>query len=116
MKKFGLIGMAIIGSAVLVVSAVNVSLNNKSSNKNSDVSKIALKNLEALTQESSGHTPGEWVTLGSPEEEIVKLGGECIRKVTTCKSFDCSPTGTAAYYCGAFREITDYIPTNEDNC
>jgi hypothetical protein len=43
MKKFGLIGMA-----VLAVAIVNVNLNNKSSNKSSNVSKIALKNMEAL--------------------------------------------------------------------
>ncbi|MDR0603741.1 MAG: hypothetical protein LBG80_05495 [Bacteroidales bacterium] len=77
MKKFGLIGMA-----VLAVAIVNVNLNNKSSNKSLNVSKIALKNSEALTQENQEdwHS-GECGTDVSYEEDY---WGYIISEIKEC--------------------------------
>jgi hypothetical protein len=56
MKKFVLTGMAVPGIAVLAV--VNVNLGNKGSN----ISGVALKNLEALTQENDPLLPMKYLS------------------------------------------------------
>jgi hypothetical protein len=105
MKKIVLIGRVVLGIAVPVMVNVNVNLSNKSSNKS------GMSNMEALTQESQIHSPGEWSDNGSEETKVI-LGGECLLKRTTTQTFNCSSTGTAAYICGTYREIVDYIPTS----
>jgi hypothetical protein len=109
MKKmiFSLSLGSLIGIAAIIAIA-NVNLGSKSSSE----SWITLKNVEGLSQEIPGHSSGVWVSSGTTEEEMVYLGGECFCKKQSSQTFSCSPTGTAAYICGTYREVVDYIPVD----
>jgi hypothetical protein len=95
MKKFGLIGMVALGVAILAGVNVNVNLSSKSSN----MSGVALKNYEALTQENQGdwHS-GECGTDISYDEDIWD------HSVTEIKECDYTLNGWMCEY----GEVTTY--------
>jgi hypothetical protein len=86
MKKNIFYGLAILGIAIIAV--VNVNLGSKSSN----LSEVALKNLEALTQE--GTTPG-YVTCYSTFSHEKMSDNERLWEIIDC--YNCSPVNCYAY-------------------
>jgi hypothetical protein len=78
MKKFLVIGMVVLGTATLILSIVNINLDNKSSNE----SVVALKNQEALSQEN----PGDWHSgeCGTQESWVESFFGDVVTQVKEC--------------------------------